>query len=99
TSKDLLWIRQLAEKNGLALSGLATGLYWGNNPASADPAVRERASEILTRQIEIAEALGIGAVLVVPGSVGVDFIPGAEVVPYEAAYQRATEFIQAHLPE
>jgi len=99
TSSDLLWVRELADKHGLALSGLATGLYWASNPASADEAVRTKASEILARQIEIAEKLGIGAVLVVPGSVGVDFIPGAEVVPYEAAYQRASDFIRAHLPE
>ena len=98
TSADLKQVRQLAETNGIELSGLATGLYWGSNPASADPAVRERASHILTRQIEAAAELGIDAVLVVPGSVGVDFIPGCEVVPYEIAWQRATDFVRAHLP-
>jgi L-ribulose-5-phosphate 3-epimerase len=34
----------------------------------------------------------------VPGAVGVDFVPGAEVVPYEAAYRRAGEFLRAALP-
>jgi hexulose-6-phosphate isomerase len=99
TGTDLKQVRQLAETNGLALSGLASGLYWGSNPASNDPAVRERAAHILTRQLEVAEGLGIDAVLVVPGSVGVDFIPNCEIVPYEIAYQRATDFVRAHLPE
>jgi L-ribulose-5-phosphate 3-epimerase len=97
TDAELKQVRGLAESNGLALSGLATGLYWGTNPASADPAVRERASHLLTRQLEVAGKLGIDAVLVVPASVGVDFIPGAEIVPYEIAWQRATDFVRVHL--
>jgi hexulose-6-phosphate isomerase len=92
-------IRHLAEKTGLELSGLATGLYWQANAASRNAATRKQAGGILSRQLEVAEALGIDAVLVVPGSVGVDFIPGAEVVPYEEAFQRATDFIRSLLPE
>jgi L-ribulose-5-phosphate 3-epimerase len=92
---ELQAVRALAEKHGLALSGLATGLYWGANAASADPAVRGRASQILDRQIEVAAALGIDAVLVVPGAVGVDFIPGCEVVAYDLAWDRARAFLGA----
>ena len=36
--------------------------------------------------------------LVVPAVVGVDFIPGAEVVPYDVAYDRARAFVEAALP-
>jgi hexulose-6-phosphate isomerase len=86
------------EAAGLQISGLATGLYWGANAASADEATRRRAAGILDRQIQCAHELGVDAVLVVPGAVGVDFIPGAEVVPYEAAHQRAHHFLQAALP-
>jgi len=98
TSTDLKAVRLLAEKCGLELSGLATGLYWGANAASADPATREKAGRLLERQIECAAALGIDAILVVPGAVGVDFIPGCEIVPYELAWDRAGEFIRAALP-
>lgn len=98
TDADLAARRKEAEQAGLVLSGLATGLYWGNNPASADPAVRAKALEIVHRQIHCAAALGIDAILVVPGSVGADFIPGCEVVPYDTALTRAREFIQAALP-
>jgi L-ribulose-5-phosphate 3-epimerase len=99
SEEDLRAVRRMAEDCGIELSGLATGLYWGANPASADPAVRERAAEILRRQIECAAVLGLDAILVVPGAVGADFIPGAEIVPYEIAYERATDFIRQAIPE
>ncbi len=98
TPEQLHAVRALAERCGIELSALATGLYWTANPASADAAVRDRAARILRRQIECAAALGLDAVLVVPGAVGVDFIPGCEVVPYELAWERAQGFIQTALP-
>jgi L-ribulose-5-phosphate 3-epimerase len=97
--KELMVVRRLADKEKLVLSGLATGLYWGANAASENPVNRRRATLILQRQIEVASVLGIDTVLVVPGSVGVDFIPGCETVPYEAAYQRASSFLRAVLPK
>jgi hexulose-6-phosphate isomerase len=99
TTDELTALRKEADNAGLRLSGLATGLYWGANPASADPAVRQKAADILNRQIDCAAVLGIDAVLVVPGTVGADFIPGCEVVPYDLAYRRAVEFVKAALPK
>ena len=96
--EELRAVRRAVESAGLQLSGLATGLYWGANAASADPEVRKRAEAILHRQIDCAAALGIDGILVVPGAVGVDFIPGAEVVAYETVYKRASEFLKAALP-
>ena len=98
TKAELEAFRALAEKHGLELSGLMSFLYWGANAASADPAVREKAAEILARQIECAQQLGIDTILAVPGAVGVDFIPGSEIVRYDTAYERATGFIKAALP-
>jgi hexulose-6-phosphate isomerase len=98
SASDLKAVRATADKAGMHLSGLATGLYWGANTCSADSAVRDKAAAILQKQIECAAALGIDAILVVPGAVGVDFIPGGETVPYDAAYERARGFIQAALP-
>jgi L-ribulose-5-phosphate 3-epimerase len=95
---ELTAVRSLADRHGIELSGLATGLYWGANPASADPAQRAQAVAILDRQIATAQTLGLDAVLVVPGSVGVDFIPGSEAVRYDVAWARATAFIRAALP-
>ena len=72
---EIAEVRALAEQNSIELSGFATGLYWGANPASDDAAVRARTATILRRQIEIANTLGLDAVLVVPATVGPDFIP------------------------
>ncbi|MEZ0296282.1 MAG: sugar phosphate isomerase/epimerase family protein, partial [Candidatus Methylacidiphilales bacterium] len=99
TESDLLAIRRLADQHGLELSGLATGMYWGANPVSSSEETRERARHILSRQLAAAQTLGIDTILVVPGAVGVDFIPGSEVIPYETAYQRAGDFIRSMLPE
>jgi hexulose-6-phosphate isomerase len=91
-------VRVAADAAGIEISGLATGLYWGANGASKDPEVRARAAHILERQIRCAEAIGTDTILLVPAAVGVDFIPGCEVVPYADAYARATELIEKALP-
>jgi len=98
TPQELKEFRALAEKHGLELSGLMSFLYWGANAASSDSGIRDKAAKLLARQIECAEILGIDTILAVPGAVGVDFIPGAESVRYDLAYERATEFIKAALP-
>jgi hexulose-6-phosphate isomerase len=91
-------VRELSERSGVQLSGLATALYWGANPASDNLAVRSQAQAILEKQIETATILGLEAILVVPATVGADFIPGCEIVPYETAWNRATDFVRTALP-
>jgi hexulose-6-phosphate isomerase len=91
-------VRELADRTGLELSGLATGLYWGANGASSDPGVRRKTARILETQIACAQALGVDAILVIPGMVGADFLPEGELVPYGLAYERATELIRNALP-
>jgi L-ribulose-5-phosphate 3-epimerase len=98
TPDQLIEVRRCADRVGIELTGLATGLYWGTNPASTDASVRTKARHILERQIAAAYGLGIDSILVVPGSVGVDFIPGGEVVPYGLAWEHATAFIKGALP-
>lgn len=96
--KDIEAVLRLADTNGVQLSGVATGLYWSANPASNDPGVRARAEAILNKQIEIAEIVGLDAILVVPATVGADFVPNCEIVPYDTAWKSATAFIRAALP-
>ena len=91
-------IGSLAADSGLTLSGLATGMYWEFNPASENAESRAQAKVVLEKQIRVASQLGTGAVLVVPGSVGADFIPGCEEVSYDKVWDRATEFISNALP-
>src|ERR1700685_3812510 len=56
---DLASVRREVESAGLELSGLATGLYWGANAASADESVRRKAADILNCQINAAANLGL----------------------------------------
>ncbi|MEO5804688.1 MAG: sugar phosphate isomerase/epimerase family protein [Verrucomicrobiota bacterium] len=95
---DLIALRKQADKSGLVLSGLASVLYWNFNGASENPATRQKAAELLERQIVCANHLSIDAILVVPATVGVDFIPNAEVVRYDVALARAKKLVQAALP-
>ena len=98
TQAEVDRIAQLAKEVGITLSGLATGMYWEYNPASSRPETRAQARRILEKQIRSASQLGIDAILVVPGSVGADFIPDCEEVPYDSAWKRATAFVGQALP-
>jgi hexulose-6-phosphate isomerase len=91
-------VRATADKVGIELSGLATGLYWGANGASDNAATRAKAADILDKQIRCAAAIGVDSILIVPAAVGVDFIPDCEVVAYDKAYERAQTLINNALP-
>ncbi|MCH2613492.1 MAG: sugar phosphate isomerase/epimerase, partial [Opitutales bacterium] len=91
-------VGRMAADTGLTLSGLATGMYWEFNPASENAETRSNANRVIETQIRAASRLGIDAILVVPGSVGADFIPGCEEIPYNLVWDRATEFVQGALP-
>lgn len=90
---QLTAIRNTVLDTGLEISGLATGLYWEYAMTSDDPAIRQKAIDICRKQLEVAAALKVDAILVIPGGVGVDFIPNYPVVAYEVAYERALEAI------
>jgi len=91
TEKELLEIKRFAQSEGVELPSLATGLYWSYPLTSDSEEVRKKAREIVVKQLESAAILEADTILVVPGAVGVDFIPDCPVVDYEVAYERALE--------
>ncbi|MNO42420.1 fructoselysine 3-epimerase [compost metagenome] len=93
TEKEINQIRRHLEDEGLEICGLATGLYWSYSMTSEQESNRIKAVDICKKQLEVAAALGVDAILVIPGAVGVDFIPGSEVVAYDKVYDRAQEAI------
>lgn len=95
---DILEVRRKAADRGMGLASLSSGVYWSVPPTHDDPAVRLRAAELIRRHLEVAALLGVGAILVVPGLVGAEFIPGAPVIQYDTAYDRALEFVAAAAP-
>lgn len=90
---SVLRVKSMAEDRGIALAALATGVYWGTPPTHDDPAIRMKAANLIKRQLEVAALLGVGAILVVPGLVGAEFIPGSPQIKYDVAYSRALEFV------
>ena len=87
--EEIASYRRAADELGLDIPSLATGLYWSYSMTSEDAAERQRALDIAAFQIRAAHALGVDAILVVPGAVDVAFDPTRPVVPYDAAYERA----------
>jgi L-ribulose-5-phosphate 3-epimerase len=67
-----------------------------HSPTAEDAATRARARTIAARQLELAAELGAGAILVVPGVVG--RAAGGPLTRYDAAYERAAEFLIALAP-
>lgn len=92
--QELLGYKAQAADAGIALTSLASGLYWTYSLTSSQSGVRSKARDIVKKQLESAAILGVDTILVVPGAVGVDFIPNSEIVPYDKAYDYALEAFQ-----
>lgn len=97
-AQDAKALRALAASEGMILPSLASGLYWSYPLTASDPAVREKAQDIVRRQLDCAVELGVGAILVVPGAVGRGFWGGSDNVSYADAYARALEGVRAVAP-
>ncbi|HID95554.1 MAG TPA: sugar phosphate isomerase/epimerase [Candidatus Latescibacteria bacterium] len=94
TREEIEEIARTARKIGIEISSVATGLFWKYPFTSASRETREKAEEITVKMLDVAQWLGTDAILVVPGVVGVDFIPEGEVIPYDLAYARSMEALK-----
>lgn len=91
TPRDMRAIAQLAEKVGIQICSLATGVLWRFNLVSEDGEERDAAKGHVAKGLELAEALGVDTMLVVPGFTG-PFQAGPPVIQdYSAAYDRAID--------
>lgn len=79
-------IAAAAKSAGIAITSVATGLYWGTSLSSPDKAEREKAIDMTARMLQQTAWLGAKHLLVVPGNIGADFTP-IEPVPYDLAYR------------
>jgi L-ribulose-5-phosphate 3-epimerase len=96
--KQILSVRRMTEDLGLEISSLASWVPWEHSLTSDDPKNRQIAKDVVKRLIEAGAILGVDTVLVVPGYVGVDFVPGSEVCRYDEVYDRALEALQSLEP-
>lgn len=98
TDAQLAALKAAAADIGIALPSVASSLYWAYSFTSDDPAERQKAHETAVTQLRVAKALGADTILVVPGSVAVEFVPERPVVPYDVAYDRALEAMRKLAP-
>jgi len=96
--REVAAVRRRLDDVGLAAASVCSWLGWVYPLTSDDPEKRRKGGDILKKMIDTAAALGVDAVLCVPGYVGCDFIQGAEVVPYATAIDRAKESLTSLLP-
>ena len=89
TKEDMEKIKASADKYGIELYSIATSLHWDYSLTSSNKEIADKAKAVVKKQIDIASWLGCDTILVVPGAVGVDFIPDCELVDYDVAYERA----------
>ena len=95
---ELKAIRALADRTGIAISGLCSFLFWPYPLTSNDPAKRARGMELAAKMTEAAAALGVENLLVVPGAVCIPWRDDHEPVPNDACDRRAREAVRQLLP-
>lgn len=86
-------IRKLADRIGIAISGLCSFLFWPYPLTSNDPAKRARGLELAGQIAQAAHDLGVENVLVVPGAVHIPWRTDHEPVPNDVCDRRAREAV------
>ena len=88
----------MAEKIGIAISGLCSFLFWPYPLTSNDPAKRARGLELAGKIAEAPHDLGTENLLVVPGAVHIPWRTDHEPVPNDVCDQRASEAVAQAAP-
>lgn len=92
-------IRRMADRIGIAISGLCSFLFWPYPLTSNDVAKRDRGLELAGRMAQAAHDLGVTNLLVVPGAVHIPWRTDHEPVPNDVCDRRAREAIGQLLPK
>ena len=98
TDAKLAELKAAAAEIGIALPSVASGLYWSYSFTSDDAEERQKAHDTAVTQMRMAKALGADTILLIPGSVGVEFVPERPIVPYDVVYERALEEVKKLAP-
>ena len=93
TEKEIAQVRKTAEELGLSLYSLSSGLCWDYRLSDDCKEMREKAKDMIKKQLETAKILGADSILVIPGVVNVEFSSPEKKVAYDVVYQRALEGI------
>jgi L-ribulose-5-phosphate 3-epimerase len=91
-------IRKMADKIGIAISGLCSFLFWPYPLTSNDSQKRARALELAAKMTQAAHDLGTENLLVVPGAVHIPWRTDYDPVPNDVCDRRAREAVAKLLP-
>ncbi len=92
-TKEFEAIRKMADRIGIAISGLCSFLFWPYPLTSNDPDKRARGLELAGKIAQAAHDLGVENVLVVPGAVHIPWRTDHEPVPNDVCDRRAREAV------
>lgn len=91
-------IRRMADKIGIAISGLCSFLFWPYPLTSNDPEKRALGLELAGKMTQAAHDLGTENLLVVPGAVCIPWRTDHEPVPNDVCERRAKEAVRQMIP-
>ncbi len=91
TDKEIKEIKDFATNEGMSLYSLSCGMCWDYRLSDDDKNMRQKAKDMIKRQLEVAKKLGADTILVIPGVVNVSFSHPEVKVAYDVVYNRALE--------
>lgn len=92
-------IRKMADKIGIAISGMCSFLFWPYPLTANDPARATKGLELAGKIAQAAHDLGTENVLVVPGAVHIPWRTDYDPVPNDICEKRATEAVRKLIPQ
>ncbi|TVS10521.1 MAG: sugar phosphate isomerase/epimerase [Planctomycetaceae bacterium] len=98
TPDELRGVGRLAEKVGIAISGVCSFLFWPYSMTHEDPERREQGLQLARQMIQAANLVGTEDLLIVPGAVYVPWLDDVPPVPSDVCHQRARQAIEHLLP-
>lgn len=91
-------IGKLAQRVGIAISGVCSFLYWPYALTHNDPERRKRGLQLARQMIDAAKLLGTENLLVVPGAVYIPWLEDSEPTPNDVCDQRARAAVRELIP-
>lgn len=95
---ELAALLEAGREAGLAITSLATGMFWGTHFAQSASGAYEQAMINAVAMLEAASRLEVDTALMIPGSVDVFFEPQAEIISYDLVYARVEQAVRELLP-
>ena len=90
---DCIAYREAAEKAGLRLESIASGMSWSVCPTSLNQEVRRKSIDLHKAALQRVAWLGCKSMLFVPGAVCIPWDPSFKPVPYNQAWDWAMEAV------